>query len=240
MKLTNEDNIIELRRLIKEFDGQVIFKDLNFDVKKSEIFVILGRSGAGKSTLLNILSKLDKDYGGDIIYSEDLYINKKIPFPVVFQEFDQLLPWYTVKKNIILPLKIKTADEKVMEIIDFVGLSNDLNKYPSALSGGMKQRAAIARALITDGDIIFMDEPFGSLDFAMRKNLQNLIIEIKRRFKKSIFFITHDIEEAVYIADRIMLYKDRDYEIIDMSKIDKKNAQSFEKMKEHIKNQLTL
>lgn len=239
--LEKTNTIINIKNLTKSYENQSVFKNLNFDIKGSEIFVILGKSGAGKSSLMNIIAKLDDDYSGEVIYNENLYVDKKVPFPIVFQEFDQLLPWYTVKKNILLPLKRKELDKNILEVIEFVGLSDDLDKYPSTLSGGMKQRAAIARALLCDGDIIFMDEPFGSLDFLMRKNLQSLIKNIKTKYGKTIVFITHDIEEAIFIADRVMLYKEsHEIEIIDISKIDKENAQSKSDMTRHIKDQLTL
>lgn len=239
--LQKENVIIKVDKLKKTYDNRDVLCDLNFYVKSSEIFVILGKSGVGKSTLLNIIAKLDEEYSGNIIYSESLYKDKNVPYPVVFQEFDQLLPWYNVKKNILLPLKSKKMDNSIEGIVKFLALSNHLDKLPSELSGGMKQRAAIARALICDGDIIFMDEPFGSLDFSMRKNLQLLIKEIKIKYSKTILFITHDIEEAIFIADRILILKDNHRcEILDISKSNIENTQSKKELTEYIKNQLTL
>ena len=200
--------MININKMTKTFSKQVIFKEFSLEVKKEEILVILGSSGVGKTTLLNILSKVDMDFDGEIIYNKEVFENVEIALPVVFQEFDQLFPWFDVKKNIILPIKKnKENNEKFKQIVKSLGLNDSINKYPIQLSGGMKQRASIARALMCDSKVLLMDEPFGSLDFKMRKNLQNLIIKIKEDYKKTIVFITHDVEEAILIGDRIIVLK---------------------------------
>lgn len=216
-------SLIELININKKYDKQIIFKDLSLKIYENEILVILGSSGVGKSTLLNILTKVDNTYEGEVIYKKSMYDNIKIPLPIVFQEFDQLFPWFTVKKNIMLPMNnFKELDKKILNerfesIVDSLELKNSLDKYPVQLSGGMKQRTAIARALMCDSKILFMDEPFGSLDIKLRRNLQNIIKNVNKKYNKTIVFITHDIEEAVYIGHRILVLKDdlRDYEIFD-------------------------
>jgi len=202
-------NLIELKNITKKFNDEIIIKDLNLNIYENEIVVILGKSGIGKSTLLGMISKLDTDYEGRIIYNDLIFENNKISLPVIFQSFDQLLPWYDIEKNILLPFK-KDAYlyEKFKTIVKNVELNEHLKKYPKELSGGMKQRASIARALLADSKIIFLDEPFGSLDISMRRNLQDLVLKIKKDFNKTMFFITHDIEEAVYLADRIIIMRD--------------------------------
>ena len=198
--------LIELKKVNKIFNDEVIVKDLNMEIYQDEIVVILGKSGIGKSTLLRMISKLDNDYIGKIVYNDLIFEKNSIPLPVIFQNFDQLLPWYDIKKNILLPFNSDSKMKNKFElIVKKLELTDHLKKYPKEISGGMKQRAAIARTLLTDSKIIFLDEPFGSLDIIMRRNLQDLILKIKKEFNKTMFFITHDIEEAVYLADRIII-----------------------------------
>lgn len=202
------EKIIELLSLNKSFNDQNIIENLNYSFFSNEIVVLLGYSGVGKSTLLRILSGLDHQYQGEVKYASDIKVSKSI-IPIVFQSFDQLLPWYTVKKNILLPYKKENDKLKIFnEIIDILDLGDALNKYPKELSGGMKQRTAIARALLAESRVILFDEPFSSLDITMRQNLQNLILKIQRKYHQTIIFVTHDIEEAVFLADRLLVMTD--------------------------------
>ena len=213
------ETLINIKNLTKTYEGHPVLSNLSFQVFTGEILVIVGPSGIGKSTLLNILSGLDTDYSGRITYAKDMFDGIRIARPIVFQEFDQLLPWYSVEKNILLPYKRKHLSDTDRELIDFVGLSDHLHKRPSALSGGMKQRTAIARCLVSDSKIIFMDEPFGSLDEERRFQLQELIIDINKRFNRTIVFITHDMAEARRIGDRVLrLNEDGRMEIMMQSK----------------------
>ena len=208
------NKLIELKNINKKFNDEIIIKNLNLNVYENEIIVILGKSGIGKSTLLGMISKLDTDYEGEITYSDLIFENNKISLPVIFQSFDQLLPWYDIEKNILLPFeKNDFLYKKFERIVKILEIDEHLKKYPKELSGGMKQRASIARALLADSKIIFLDEPFGSLDISMRRNLQDLILKIKKDFNKTMFFITHDIEEAVYLADRIIIMQDSEKRI---------------------------
>jgi len=197
--------IISVKKLTKKYNEEVVLRDVNFEVMKGEILVVLGDSGAGKTTLMSILAGLDKAFEGVVSYSDDLFENSKVPLPIVFQDFDQLLPWYSVEKNILLPYDRKEFTDRDREILSFVGLDTHLHKQPHELSGGMKQRTAIARSLLSDGKVIFMDEPFGSLDTARRQQLQQLIIEINKKYVKTIVFITHDLEEAQLLAHRTLV-----------------------------------
>lgn len=201
--------ILDVNQLSKKFDSKYILKDLSFKIYEGEIFVILGESGAGKTTLLNSLSNINTDYEGTIWYHEEIFKDRLVPLPVVFQDFDQLFPWLNVKDNILLPFGRKDFNSSDKDIIDFVGLEEHLDKFPKELSGGMKQRAAIARSLLSDAKVIFMDEPFGSLDVQRRSQLQRLILQINEKYKKTIIFITHDLEEADFLATRIAIIDDR-------------------------------
>lgn len=208
------NKLIEIRNLDKTYKDELIIKNLNLDIRENEILVILGYSGIGKSTLLNLLAKLDNNYKGEIIYNDEIFKNKIVPLPVVFQNFDQLLPWYNLQKNILLPFnKSDKLLDKFNKIINILELNDDLKKYPNQISGGMKQKVSIARALLSESKIIFFDEPFSSLDLLMRRKLQDLILKIKDKFNQTIFFITHDIEEAIYLADRIVIMKDNKTQI---------------------------
>lgn len=198
--------LIKLIGLNKSFEKE-IFSNISFDILENEILVVLGKSGVGKTTLLNILSQVDRTYTGCVTYHDDLFKDTTTPLPVVFQEFDQLLPWYTVEKNIKISVGNFTSDDALnfLNIVKAVGLSESLRKYPYQLSGGMKQRTAIARALMCNSKILFMDEPFGSIDITLRHKLQDLIKTISKDFEKTIVFITHDIDEAIYIGHRIAI-----------------------------------
>jgi len=202
------EKIIELCNLYKSFENEKVIENLNYSFFSNEIVVLLGYSGVGKSTLLRIISGLDHQYQGEVRYASDINISKII-IPIVFQSFDQLLPWYTVKKNILLPYK-KDNNKLTLfnEIIEILDLRDALNKYPKELSGGMKQRTAIARALLAETKVILFDEPFSSLDISMRQSLQELILKIQRKFHQTIIFVTHDIEEAVFLGDRLLIMED--------------------------------
>ena len=211
MEIGEEMNsIITIRELSKQYGDERVLEQLSFDVLQGEILVILGASGVGKTTLLNVLSKQLEDFEGQVDYDPIVFDTIDVPLPIVFQDFEQLLPWYSVKKNILLPYSRNEFTKTDLEVLAFIGLEDHLHKRPSQLSGGMKQRAAIARALLSDSEIIFMDEPFGSLDIERREQLQTLILEINKKYGKTIVFITHDREEANKIADRIATLKNKE------------------------------
>ena len=199
------EKIIELVNLNKSFKGEDVIENLNYSFYPNEIVVLLGYSGVGKSTLLRIISGLDLNYQGEVKYASHIDLSNNI-IPIVFQNFDQLLPWYTVKKNILLPYKKENNKLKIFnEIIEILDLEDALEKYPKGLSGGMKQRAAIARALLAETKVILFDEPFSSLDITMRQSLQDLMLKIQKLYHQTIIFVTHDIEEAVFLAHRLLI-----------------------------------
>lgn len=187
----------------KKFDDMFVIKDFNLVLYENEIVVIMGRSGIGKSTLLNILGNLEPYDEGEITYDKSVFEDIDVPFPFVFQEMDSLLTWKTVRQNISL-VNPKASDEFLNELIGTVGLTDHYSKYPHELSGGMKQRVGIARALICASKVLLMDEPFGSLDRDMRLKLQDFLLKIQKKYKLSIIFVTHDEEEAKRIGHRIL------------------------------------
>lgn len=183
--------------------------NINLNVKKGEFICLLGPSGCGKSTLLNLIAGFDKPSSGNVFIDGKEVIEPSINYITIFQNYG-LLPWRTVKKNVELGLEVKNIGKEERgkiadEYIELVGLSKFSKNRPSELSGGMQQRVAIARALAVDPEVIFMDEPFGALDAMTRMNMQDEISNIWEKKKKTIIFVTHDIDEAVFLADRIVI-----------------------------------
>lgn len=191
-------------------EGLKVLESISFDINKGEILCLLGASGCGKSTLLRLMGGFDNPDSGSIVV-DDKNISKPSPDSIlVFQEFNQLLPWKTVLHNVIYPLKVnnkchniderKALAEKYLEMVKLEGF---YHSYPHQLSGGMKQKAALARALALQPSVLLMDEPFGSLDALTRQNLQTVLLEVWQKTRVSIMFVTHDIQEAIIMADRI-------------------------------------
>lgn len=185
---------MEIKNYSKSYGDKVIFKDLSLSIKAGSITAIMGNSGAGKTTLLNAISKLDSDYSGDIICGKCSYI---------FQE-PRLLKGVTVYKNIELALT-KPDEKKVDEILAEVELSDAKDLYESELSGGMAQRVSLARAFVTDREMLLMDEPFSGLDMGLKLRLYNLFKKLHEKRKPTVILVTHDLEEALTLADRIII-----------------------------------
>jgi len=218
MQDSNFKNIIELRGIEQSYNnGQtVILKDLDFLIEdkpaQGEFAVILGPSGCGKSTVLRYIAGLQKPTAGEILINGQPK-SERDRISMVFQRYSSL-PWMSVLDNVALALKYKGISEKerherAMEFIQLVGLEGHEQKfaqYPK-LSGGQMQRVAIARSLISNPDIILMDEPFGALDINTRLQMQDLLADIWTKFKSTIIFVTHDIQEAVYLGDDIFIMK---------------------------------
>ena len=176
-----------------------VLDGINLNIPENKITVILGRSGCGKTTLLRLVSGLEEFEQGEILGAS----SKRKAY--VFQE-DRLMSWLNVKKNITFGLNNKTIDHsKVHEIIETVGLEKFCSAYPSQLSGGMKQRVSIARAFAYAPDFIMMDEPFSALDFFTREQMQKELIKIHEKLKCSILFVTHSIDEALILGDKIVI-----------------------------------
>lgn len=182
---------------------------VSLSIEKGEFICLLGPSGCGKSTLLNAIAGFSPVNEGSIKIDGMEVVKPSTENVTIFQNYG-LLPWRTVSKNVQLGLeskKVSKAERKEIaeKYLELVGLSEFKKSYPRQLSGGMQQRVAIARALAVDPKIIFMDEPFGALDAITRMKLQDDILRINKEQKKTIIFVTHDIEEAIYLADRIVV-----------------------------------
>ena len=215
---TDLPNIIELKGIGQSYDGgsNWIIKDAEFLVEdkpeQGQFVVVLGMSGSGKSTLLRYIAGLQEPTEGSVLINGKS-VNDGERVSMVFQQYSSL-PWMTVLENVALALRYKGVpkaerEDQAMEIIELVGLAGHENKfaqYPN-LSGGQLQRIAIARSVIANPRILLMDEPFGALDIQTRLQMQDLLTSIWRKFQSTIIFVTHDIEEAVYLADDIYILK---------------------------------
>ncbi len=187
----------------------VVHEDLRFSVTTNEFVCICGPSGCGKTTLLDMLAGILKPSRGKILIDGRPADPKQQSISFVFQE-PSTFPWLTVRDNVAAGLRIRGArraeiDAKVREIVAIVGLTGFENYYPHQISGGMKQRVAIARAFATDADLILMDEPFVSLDQPTRERMQQEVLDIWRHRKRTVIFVTHNLEEAVFLGDRILI-----------------------------------
>lgn len=213
----NKKKSIEIKNLSKKYEtindgeSQYVLRNINIDVMENEFVCVLGPSGCGKSTLLNLISGYIKPTEGEIDILGEKVTKANGRVGMVFQEH-ALMPWLTVKKNIIMGPKLNHKGNKECELIaekyiNMVGLSGMEDYYPRQLSGGMAQRVGIARALANEPKIILMDEPLGALDAMTRENMRRELLNIFDETKITIFFITHSVQEAVYLADRVIVLK---------------------------------
>lgn len=206
------------------YNSLSVLNDISLEVQKGEFITIIGPSGCGKTTLLKILGGLLPLSNGSISV-QDNSVNvavKRCDFGFVFQN-PVLLPWRTVLENIELPLEIignKAPFMAPKKLLELVGLKGFGNYYPNELSGGMKQRTAIARALIFNPDILLMDEPFGALDEMTRERLNLELLKIWKQTRKTVFFITHSVSEAVFLSNRVIVLSKRPAKILETKKID--------------------
>lgn len=215
----------KLNKIFESKQGKVTaLEDINFSVEKSEFVVIVGPSGCGKSTLINIIGGLEERTSGSVKIEGREVSGPGADRGMVFQGYS-LFPWLNVQKNVEFGLKMKgmnKADRESLagEYIDMVGLSAFAKAMPDELSGGMKQRVAIARTLANQPEILLMDEPFGALDAQTRVVMQESLAEISEKTGSTILFITHDIDEAILLGDRILVMSKRPGKIRDEINVD--------------------
>lgn len=226
-KLKNRDVILEVKNLTKTYKSSkgetVALKNVSFKTHKREFVCIIGPSGCGKSTLARILAGLESYSGGEVLLD-----GKPIEGPgrdrgMVFQGYT-LFPWRTVKQNVMFGLEmngmgVNQAGPEAELWLELVGLEKFGNAYPHELSGGMKQRVAIARALVNQPRILLMDEPFGALDAQTRAKMQAHLLEIWRNIDITVVFITHDLDEAIFLADRILVLKAHPGEVMELIEV---------------------
>ena len=205
---------IDVRNVTFEYrvdSGPVLaIKDINFSVQPSEFVCLLGPSGCGKTTILNILAGLLRPTNGEIrIGGESLGANKQNR-GVVFQDFSQLFPWRTARRNVEFGLETRKVgkaerEQTAMEFLRLVGLEKFADVFPHQLSGGMQQRVAIARSLAYNPQVLLMDEPFAALDAMTRDDMQLLLTDVWQKTRKTIVYITHNVSEAVFLGDKVIV-----------------------------------
>jgi NitT/TauT family transport system ATP-binding protein len=205
--------LVEVTNVNKTFQNGTqavhVLDDVSFHVEKGEIVTLLGKSGCGKSTLLNMVGGFEKADEGSVTFDGQIINRPTKNCVMLFQQIN-LLPWRSVLKNVELGLegeKISTKEKnnRVIDALKLVGLEEHLHQFPHELSGGMQQRVAIARALAMQPEVILMDEPFAALDTFNRYKLQDELLRIQEKMKTTILIVTHDIDEAVYLSDRILI-----------------------------------
>ena len=204
------EDFIVVDNVSRIFTGEntvTALQDISFSMEKGDFLCIVGQSGCGKSTLLRIMAGIDPTHEGTVKTNGKLVKTPDKSRGVVFQE-SRLLDWMSVSQNVGFPLSGMSKTEKkalVSEYVSLVGLSDFKNSYPRELSGGMAQRVSIARALVNQPEVLFMDEPFGALDYMTKINMQNELLRIRNNNSMTVIFVTHDIDEAVYLSDKILV-----------------------------------
>jgi nitrate/nitrite transport system ATP-binding protein len=211
------ESFLHIRELSKNYPGpdgkpgEPVFEGVNFTIERGQFVCIIGHSGCGKTTILNALAGLETASEGIVIMDGREVVGPSLDRGVVFQGH-ALMPWLTVRKNIAFAVRSKWpdwskahVDAHVEKYVAMVGLSHAIDKKPSALSGGMKQRVGIARAFAIQPKMLLLDEPFGALDALTRGTIQDELLKICRETQQTVFMITHDVDEAILLADRILL-----------------------------------
>jgi NitT/TauT family transport system ATP-binding protein len=209
-------SILEITGLSKSYStsehATIAIAELDFSVSDGEFVTVVGPSGCGKTTLLKCLAGLLEPSSGEVRLRGKVITEPPPEMALVFQDYSRsLLPWLTVRKNVMLPLRVGRAEklELAQEALDAVGLTEFADGYAWQLSGGMQQRVAIARALAYQPKVLLMDEPFASVDAQTRAELEDLVLRVRREFNVTVLLVTHDIDEAVYMGDRVVVLSSR-------------------------------
>ena len=209
----------------------VVLESIDCKIKKGEFVSLIGPSGCGKSTLLMIIAGLENTTKGDIIIGGQLMTKPREDIGLMFQD-PTLLPWKTALENVLFPIKILKRNREeyakvAVDLLTRVGLEQFLNKKPAQLSGGMRQRVAICRALIYETNILLMDEPFSALDAITRDEMNQMLMDLWQDYKKTGVFVTHSIREAVYLSDRVLVMSKRPGQIIENFNIPFERPRNF-------------
>ena len=219
---------VSLEGVSKSFhgDGRIVqaVKDLDLEVAEGEFVTIVGPSGSGKSTLFNLIVGLLEPDEGEI-HLDGRPCRQRAGLFGYMPQRDLLFPWRTVVDNVIIALQLRgepldQARDKAREMLPLFGLEDFGESYPVALSGGMRQRAALLRTILTEREVLLLDEPFGALDALTRRELQDWLLNVWERFGQTVLFITHDVEEALYLGDRVVVLSARPGKVIRSMKVD--------------------
>ena len=206
---------IELHNITLEYDSVenpvTALRDVSFSVEPAEFLCVVGQSGCGKTTMLNIAAGFLRPTKGEVVIGGRAVTGKGLDRGVVFQDFAQLFPWRTAQRNVEFGLEMKGVakqerEEIALRFLKLVNLEKFARSYPHELSGGMQQRVAIARALAYNPAVLLMDEPFAALDALTREEMQRFLVDVWRETKKTVIYVTHNVAEAVYLADRVIVF----------------------------------
>ncbi len=245
---------IEIKNIYKSFEGKnknlSVLKDINLTINDGELICLLGPSGCGKTTLLRLIAGLEHPTSGEIVANGEVVKGPSGDRAVIFQQYS-LFPWMTVLQNVTFGLEMTKKGTKEENIaaaeryLTSVGLIDFKDSYPHELSGGMKQRVAIIRSLLNHSPILLMDEPFSAVDMQTRHKLQEQLIGVWKRFKNTIVFVTHDVDEAVYLADKIVILDKNPGRIATIVEVDierprKRDSKEFIKLQECIVKDLDM
>lgn len=217
-------NKVEVSNLSKSFGELEVLDDISFNVREGEFLCIVGPTGCGKTTFLNSLTTLYEPTSGEILIDGDQVDLKKHDLAYIFQEYSTM-PWLTVRQNLEYGLKVKKynrkeINEKVNDVMQLVGIEKYANSYPRELSTSLVQRVVIARAFVVEPELLLMDEPYGQLDAGLRFKLEDELLSIWKEKKTTVIFITHNIEEAVYLGERVLILSDKPTSIKETVNID--------------------
>ena len=244
---------IEIKNINKSFDGRgknlSVLEDINLTIDDGEFVCLLGPSGCGKTTLLRLIAGLDNPTSGEVVANGEVVEKPSGDRAVIFQQYS-LFPWLTVLQNVTFGLEMSggSKEENIQaaeRYLQSVGLLEFKDSYPHELSGGMKQRVAIIRSLLNHSPILLMDEPFSALYMQNRHKLQEQLIGVWKRFENTIVFVTHDVDEAVYLADKIVLLDKNPGKIAEVISVDlerprKRESQEFLEIQESIVENLDM
>ena len=248
------DEVLSIRQVNRSFENEktgeqkLILKDINLNVYRGEFISILGASGCGKTTLLRLIAGLDAVQSGEILLDGKSVKGTDSKRGYVFQQ-GCLFEWLTVEENIALGLKVrkvfKENANRVQEFIEKIGLVGFEKNYPHQISGGMAQRVAIARALINDPEVLLLDEPMGALDSFTRAEIQDLLLNLKQKNNTTMILVTHDIDEAIYLSNRIVIMTPRPGRISEVLTIDEtfprnRGSEEFLKLRKKILERFNL
>ncbi|MGG3801930.1 ABC transporter ATP-binding protein [Metabacillus fastidiosus] len=243
--MSSQTLVVEnLNKIFSSPKGNVVaLKNIDLEVNKAEFITIIGPSGCGKSTLLKIIAGLDTTYDGNVLLNEKPIAGPSIEKGFIFQE-PRLFPWLTVEKNIAGNWSLKKPEvrKRVDELIELVRLKGFEKSYPRELSGGMAQRVAIARALLRNPQVLLLDEPFGALDAFTRSHMQEVLLDIWQQNKTTMLFVTHDIDEAVFLGEKVVIMNPRPGHIQSVLPIDlpfprKRSSQLFQEVRRKVLNE---
>ena len=246
---------IEVKNINKSFESKKteklsVLEDINLNINDGELICLLGPSGCGKTTLLRLIAGLDHPTAGEIVANGEIVKKPSGDRAVIFQQYS-LFPWLTVLQNVTFGLEMTKKGSKEENVaaaeryLKSVGLFDFKDSYPHELSGGMKQRVAIIRSLLNHSPILLMDEPFSALDMQNRHKLQEQLIGVWQRFENTIVFVTHDVDEAVYLADKIVIMDKNPGRIAEIIEVDierprKRESNQFIQLQESIVEKLNM